>query len=74
MARALIVVAFLAALGGALAYFVAAWSSIGSAHISAHGWLAIIGGAIATLALGGGLMALVFYSARQGYDDIDRRD
>lgn len=74
MARALIVVAFLAALGGAVAYFVAAWSSVGGAHISAIGWLAIVGCAIAMLAVGGGLMALVFYSARQGYDDIDRRD
>lgn len=74
MARALVVIAFLAALGGAVAYFVTAWSSIGGAHISAIGWLAIVGGAIATLAVGGGLMALVFYSARQGYDDIDRRD
>jgi hypothetical protein len=28
---------------------------------------------VATLGVGGGLMALVFYSARHGYDDIDRK-
>jgi hypothetical protein len=74
MGRVLIIVAFAIALAGAIAYFVSAWSAIGGGNISVIGWLAIIGGAIVTLAVGGGLMALVFYSARRGYDDIDRRD
>ena len=74
MARALILIAFALALAGALAYFVTAWSRIGGAQISFIGWLAIVGGALVTLGVGGGLMALVFYSARRGYDDIDRRD
>jgi len=29
-------------------------------------------GVVVSLAVGGGLMTLVFYSARHGHDDIDR--
>lgn len=42
-----------------------------------HGWVALALGTLFSLALGGGLMALVFYSARKGYDDrieIDKPD
>ncbi|TGY87540.1 hypothetical protein E5163_13975 [Marinicauda algicola] len=39
--------------------------------MSGHGWLALALGVILSLALGGGLMALVFFSSRRGYDDID---
>ena len=34
-----------------------------------HGWIALFLGTFLSLAVGGGLMALVFYSARKGYDD-----
>jgi hypothetical protein len=37
--------------------------------MSIHGWIALFLGTILSLALGGGLMALVFHSARKGYDD-----
>jgi hypothetical protein len=37
--------------------------------MSIHGWIALTLGTLLSLALGGGLMALVFYSARKGYDD-----
>ena len=37
--------------------------------MSVHGWIALILGTLLSLALGGGLMALVFHSARKGYDD-----
>lgn len=43
--------------------------------MSIHGWVALGIGTYLSLALGGGLMALVFHSARKGYDDrieIDR--
>jgi hypothetical protein len=45
--------------------------SIGSGGpgMNANGMTALILGGIGTLALGGGLMALVFYSSRRGYDD-----
>jgi hypothetical protein len=37
--------------------------------IGFHGTLALIMGAAASLIIGGGLMVLVFISARRGYDD-----
>ena len=37
--------------------------------MSIHGWIALILGTFLSLAVGGGLMALVFFSARKGYDD-----
>lgn len=37
--------------------------------MSIHGWIALGLGTFLSLAVGGGLMALVFYSARKGYDD-----
>lgn len=45
------------------------WSAVGDTQISVAGWLAMVFGALATLALGIGLMALVFISSRRGYDD-----
>ena len=45
------------------------WQSIGTTEISVWGWIAMIAGSVITLAVGGGLMALVFHSARRGYDD-----
>jgi hypothetical protein len=46
------------------------WSDIGASEISTAGWFAMIFGVVATLALGIGLMALVFISNRRGYDEI----
>ena len=56
--------------------FVAAglWGAVGSMSISLGGWLALIFGVLVTLALGIGLMTLVFISSRRGYDDPARRD
>lgn len=45
--------------------------------MSIHGWIALTLGTLLSLAVGGGLMALVFHSARKGYDDrieVDRSD
>lgn len=39
-----------------------------------NGWIALGLGAVFSLALGIGLMALVFYSARHGYDDRIEQD
>ena len=50
------------------------WSGIGDSDISAAGWFAMGLGIIVTLALGIGLMSLVFYSNRRGYDETARRD
>ncbi len=37
--------------------------------MSMHGWIALSLGAIFSLAIGGGLMWLSFYSSRNGFDD-----
>jgi hypothetical protein len=44
------------------------WSGLGDSGISAAGWVALVLGVVVTLALGVGLMALVFISNRRGYD------
>ncbi len=38
------------------------------------GWFAYAAGGMASLAVAGGLFFLLFYSARHGYDDIERQD
>ena len=63
VAIAVIVVVALAALMAGV------WSSVADAGISAAGWFAMVLGVLATLALGIGLMALVFISNRRGYDE-----
>jgi hypothetical protein len=40
-----------------------------ASSMSVHGWIALTIGTVLSLLVGGGLMALVFYSARHGYDD-----
>jgi hypothetical protein len=68
-----------AAIAGALVlvigvFIAVQWSRIGDSEISGAGWLAMGLGVIVTLALGIGLMALVFISSRRGYDEIGRKD
>ena len=45
-----------------------------SSAMSIHGWIALALGTLLSLAVGGGLMALTFYSARKGYDDRIKLD
>jgi hypothetical protein len=45
------------------------WRAMGDVPMSLAGDVALIGGGLATLALGIGLMTLVFYSNRRGFDD-----
>jgi hypothetical protein len=66
-----IAVAVVATLAVVMAEF---WDSIGGSDISLAGWLAMALGIVATLALGIGLMSLVFISSRRGYDEGPRRD
>jgi hypothetical protein len=46
-----------------------AWREIGSVEIGTHGWIALGLGAVLTFVVGAGLMALMFFSARRGYDE-----
>jgi hypothetical protein len=63
---ALAALAVLAVVAGLSLY---AWLQLGAVAMSWQGWAAMAGGVVATLALGIGLMALVFQSNRRGYDD-----
>lgn len=67
----LVLLGFLAA-AGALAWW--GWRELGDVPISGHGWVALALGAGVTFFLGAGLMWLVFYSHRRGYDDRVGRD
>jgi hypothetical protein len=50
-----------------------AWQQIGAVEIGMHGWIALGLGAVLTFAVGAGLMALMFFSARRGYDERAHR-
>ena len=50
-----------------------AWRMAGNTAMSVHGYVALAIGVVASLALGGGLMALAFFSSRRGYDDEQGR-
>ena len=45
------------------------WTGLGDTGISEGGWIALVLGVVFTLALGIGLMALVFISNRRGFDE-----
>ena len=46
-----------------------AWSEFGDVELGINGYLALTAGVLGTAAVGIGLMLLVFYSDRAGYDD-----
>lgn len=45
------------------------WEAIGTVQMSMHAYIALGLGIVCTLALSGGLMFLIFYSHRRGFDD-----
>jgi hypothetical protein len=71
---------WLAAVVGAAAVLAVAiaivisWNAMGVSEISWKGWLAMAFGVVATLGLGIGLMSLMFYSSRHGYDETGHED
>jgi len=46
-----------------------AWGQLGDVHMSWHGYAAMILGIVFSLLVGCGLMGLMFYSSRHGYDE-----
>ncbi len=66
-----IAVIAVAAVSGVVGNF---WNQLGASEISLAGWLALGLGIVATLALGFGLMTLMFISNRRGYDDRHHPD
>ncbi|HTT46772.1 MAG TPA: hypothetical protein VMG39_02105 [Pseudolabrys sp.] len=68
--RTLVVLALLALLMASVWFAVTAWERLGGGPIPSYGYVAIAGGVLVSLLVGGGLMGLVFYSSRHGYDDL----
>jgi len=68
VAGAVLAVAIVAAVSAAN------WDIIGNSGIDLNGWIALVLGVLATLAVGIGLMALVFISNRRGYDEPPGKD
>lgn len=69
-----ILVPLFALLIGAFWFLVTTWERLAGDPIPAYGWFAIAGGVFFSLLVGGGLMALIFYSSRHGYDDLSGGD
>jgi hypothetical protein len=65
----LTIAVLLGLLGASAGVALWAWREIGDVEMSAHGIAALTLGVLVTFALGAGLMALVFFSSRRGYDD-----
>ena len=66
--------ALLLLLAVAASWAIYAWTLVGDVSMSVHGWIAMTLGVVFSLIVGVGLMGLVFYSARQGYDEPHRHD
>ena len=69
MQAALVIILLLAILAGAVFVGHYGWVSAGDVVMPAWGWLMLGLGVFFTLLVGGGLMALVFYSSREGFDE-----
>ncbi len=65
-ASAALAAAVIVALGASA---VSLWNGVGPERISAAGWAAMILGTVLALSLAVGLVSLMVWSHRQGYDD-----
>ena len=45
------------------------WNATDDVAMDKNGWIALILGTVFSLLIGCGLMALIFFSSRRGYDD-----
>ena len=74
MRRLFIIVPLVALLAFALWFAVYSWNAIEGPPIPATGYVALSLGIVFSLLVGCGLMALLFYSSRHGYDAPPRYD
>ena len=72
MKTALVIVTLLTLLGVTVAWAIWGWEQTASTDMGFHGWLAMILGIVVTSLVGFGLMGLMFYSSRHGYDERAR--
>lgn len=69
MARLVLIFALLALLAGSLWFAASAWIGLAGPAMPAEGYIALGFGILFSLVVGCGLMALMFYSSRHGYDE-----
>ena len=69
MKTALVIIGLLALLGITIAWAIWGWQQTAGVEMSWHGYAAMLLGIVCTAAIGFGLMALMFYSSRRGYDE-----
>jgi hypothetical protein len=67
--RLVVIAVLLAILAGAIFVGHYGWVSAGNVTMPAWGWLMMGLGIFFTVVIGGGLMVLIFYSSRAGYDE-----
>jgi hypothetical protein len=73
MGRVLVLAALAALFAGALWLMIEGLRIGGDVALPASAQIAMWGGIVLTLLVGGGLMALLFYSNRHGYDEPPMR-
>ena len=69
----LVLVPMMAILAASVWFAVHGWMAVEGPDIPVQGYVAMAAGIIFTLIVGIGLMSLVFYSRRHGYDDAADR-
>jgi hypothetical protein len=74
MGKILLIGALLAFLAVTIWFAVAGWNLHGDVPISGHGYAAMTIGIVLSVLVGVGLMTLVFYSSRKGYDEPAQRE
>jgi hypothetical protein len=71
---AALVVVLLGLLGASVWFASQSWLAVDGPPMPTQGYIAMILGVVFSVLIGCGLMALVFYSNRYGYDDASNRD
>ena len=74
MRKLLVIVPLLALLGYAIWYAIHAWTALEGPEMPAGLYVTMAFGIFFSILVGCGLMALVFYSSRHGYDEPRRED
>lgn len=69
MSAILLLIGSLLVLGLCVAAALRVWNGLEGVEMAESGYLGAAIGTVATILLGIGLMALLFYSARRGYDE-----
>lgn len=69
MAKILLIAVLFGLLGASLWFAASSWTVLEGPPLPAVGYVAMALGVLFSLIVGGGLMALMFYSSRRGYDE-----